>query len=363
MKKVSLNKTFYSTFLRSPEDVLEQVGLIYISDHDLTIKRHAKGKKFIYKRRGKQIKNENRLKRIESLVIPPAWTETQISHLKNGHIQAVGRDEKSRKQYIYHPTWNDIRNQTKFYKMYKFGEVLPIIRARVNTDLLQKKWSRSKVIALVIRLMEETHIRIGNKQYAKRNETYGLTTLRKKHVDIENNNLVFEFVGKKGKEHKITLNNKRLVKLVNQCEEIPGWDLFKYFDEDNVKQTVDSTMINNYIHEASGQFFTAKDFRTWSASLICFERLKKYSDSKTKKARKKSLLKAIDYTSKKLGNTRSVSRNYYIHPSVISSYKKQTLDKHLKSTEKSLKKIEFFTSSENSLLKLIENYTPTVKGN
>ena len=208
------------------------------------------------------------------MVIPPNWKNVRICHLENGHLQVIGFDDKNRKQYLYHPSWSKIRNQTKFFKMAAFGKVLPKIRRQVDQDLDLPGMTKRKVLALIIRLMEETHIRIGNEYYARNNKTYGLSTLRTRHVKTYGNKLKFDFVGKKGKEHSVTLENKKLVKLVNQCEELPGWELFKYYDESGNKQIIDSGMINEYIQEISGSLFSAKDFRTWSATKIFFETLK-----------------------------------------------------------------------------------------
>ncbi len=200
--------------LTEPEKVIDQYNLIYVKDNDFPIYRKRWGKGFTYSYSGKTLKDKDELKRIKSLVIPPMWNDVKITHLKTGHLQAVGRDAKHRKQYRYHAKWIKIRNQTKFYKMYNFGKQLPLIRKKVDEDLDQKGWSKSKVIALIIRLMEETHIRIGNEQYAKRNKSYGLSTLRKRHVEVNSSTLKFEFVGKKGKEHTVTIRNRKLVKLV-----------------------------------------------------------------------------------------------------------------------------------------------------
>lgn len=360
MPQVKVNKTFLSTFLTSPQDVLNQLNLIYTTDEVLTIQRIKQGKKFIYKRRGRSITNKRRLERFESMVIPPAWHSVKISHIKNAHILALGRDEKNRKQYIYHPVWKEIRNQTKFYKLYEFGNILPKIRKTVEVHLRDKVWTKNKVSALVIRLLEETHIRIGNKFYANKNKTYGLSTFRSKHVDVYKDGLVFEFVGKKGKEHRIPLKNKKLIKLVNQCEEIPGWELFKYYDEQGEKQVFDSGMVNRYIHDISEDYFTAKDFRTWSATVICFETLKKIGIKENKKKRDKKLIKAIDKVAKSLGNTRSVSRNYYIHPVIMDSYENKTIQKAFEYADSIKKNTPHFSASEAAVMKLIKNYRPKI---
>lgn len=208
--------------IKTPHLVLEKLDLVYISNEQLTIERCKCEEGFIYKKKGRCIKRKSELKRINSLVLPPAWQNVQISDLPNAHLQAVGLDDRNRKQYRYHPKWNLIRNQTKFYKIAEFGSKLPSIRKQVDEDLERKEWGREKVVALVIRLMEETHIRIGNEKYAKDNKSYGLSTLRKRHINIDKNSLRFEFVGKKGIQHTITTKNKKLIKLVSRCEEIPG---------------------------------------------------------------------------------------------------------------------------------------------
>lgn len=210
----------------NPETAIETLDLVYVNPHQLSIQRKKKGKQFSYIKNGQLVSDKTELSRIASLVIPPAWKQVKISTLSNGHLQATGRDAKSRKQYRYHPKWNKIRNQTKFYKMANFGQALPEIRDQVEKDIIQPTWTKSKVLDLVINLMEETHIRIGNHYYAQKNKTNGLTTLRNKHVHLFKDKLRFKFTGKKGKEHSISLRNKRLVHLVSKCEEIPGWELF-----------------------------------------------------------------------------------------------------------------------------------------
>jgi len=360
MEKVNFNKSFYKKILKNPEETIKYFDLVYINDSKLNIKRVRQGKSFLYENDKNIIKDENILNRIKSLVIPPAWEKVRVASLDNGHLQAVGRDLKSRKQYRYHPKWNKIRNQTKFYKMHDFGLLLPKIRKKVNKDLAQKTWNKSKVLALVVKLLEETHIRIGNEQYAKRNKTYGLTTLRTKHLLKENNKLRFEFTGKRGKHHKITIRNKKLIRLINKCEEIPGWELFQFYDESGIKQSVESSMINDYLHEISGEFFTAKDFRTWSASLICFETLRSFGVEKEEKQQKKNILEAIDLAAKGLGNTRNVSRKYYIHPEIFNRYNDSSISKYFNFSTDDIKDNVQLSASEKSLLRLIKSYQPVI---
>ena len=349
-------KKILTSFLAEPETCIEDFDLVYVNDVDLSITRETKKDSFVYYKNRQPLTNKSDLKRIEELVIPPKWKKVRISSLKNGHLQAVGRDDKNRKQYLYHPKWNELRNKTKFFKMVDFGKSLPKIRAKVQNDLKQKEWTLTKVLALIITLLEETHIRIGNSQYEKRNKTYGLTTLRSRHLTKEENKLRIEFTGKRGKEHRITIKNKKLIKLVNQCQEIPGWKLFQYFDAFGEKREIDSSQVNEYIQSISGNLFTAKDFRTWSASLICFNSLYDFGIEKDVNKNKKNILTSIDFAAKELGNTRSVCRQYYVHPNIISTYQDSTIKPYFNSIDLSTKSNPHFTPSEQSLLKLFKNY-------
>src|SRR5699024_2984005 len=221
----------------------------------------------------KKIKDPQALKRFKELVIPPAWENVRICPFTNGHLQVIGLDDKGRKQYRYHPQWNQIRNSTKFFRMLAFGESLSAIRTQVKKDLKQPKMTKRKCLALVISLMEETHIRIGSDYYAQKNQSYGLSTMRDKHVKHPGDSIKFEFTGKKGVKQSVEVADERLQKLIIQCEEIPGWELFQYYDEDGEHHTIDSGMVNEYLHEISGNAFTAKDFRTWAASKIFLEEI------------------------------------------------------------------------------------------
>lgn len=343
--------------IADPFQAVELANLVYVSEEHLSISRKKVGRGFSYFHKGQRLKDEKTVERIKSLVIPPAWQEVNITHLKNGHLQVVGRDEKNRKQYIYHPTWSKLRNETKFFKMAAFGENLPKIRKQVDKDLDLPDMNRRKVLALILRLMEETHIRIGNQYYANKNKTYGLSTFRTRHVKTFKNRLKFEFIGKKGKEHSITVKNKRLIKLVNQCEEIPGWELFKFYDENGEKQAIDSGMINEYIHEISGDLFSAKDFRTWSASKIFFETLHELGYTEEEKQNKKNLLKAFDASAEGLGNTRAVCRSYYVHPRIVNTYETGEIVPYFEIAEKDNKKENsLITNTEKAMLELIKKY-------
>ena len=354
-----INTTVVNKLMHHPEEVIEHLDLVYVADDQMPIIRLKHKEHFTYLLHNKPLKDSSEtLKRIEALGIPPAWQNVKITHLPNGHLQAVGRDTKQRKQYRYHPLWIKARKQTKFYRMASFGKALPSIRKQVDKDLEQTKWCQTKVLALVIRLMEETHIRIGNEQYAQRNQTYGLSTLRKRHIDISKERLKFNFKGKRGKAHSITLRNKRLIRLVSQCEDIPGWELFHYYDSEGTKQNIDSGMVNTYIKNISGKHFTAKDFRTWAAGVVFFNALMDRKPANTKKAIKKTLLEAYDATAKALGNTRNVCRKSYVHPLLPLAYEKGELTPYFKEAQQPGVSQNYFSPSEKSVLDLISNYTP-----
>lgn len=344
--------------LKNPVEAARIANLIYVTDNKLTIRRHKHGRGFYYTKDGEKILDKKSIKRFKSLVIPPAWKKVKITHLDNGHLQVVGRDEKNRKQYRYHPSWSEIKNKTKFFKMIAFGNVLPTIRTQIEKDLKLKTMTKRKCLALVLKLMEETHIRIGNEYYAKKNKTYGISTMRTKHLDILDNAIQFEFVGKKGKKHVIKIKSKKLRKLVMQCEEIPGWELFQYYDEDGKHHSVDSGMVNDYIHELSGDLFSAKDFRTWAASKLFFESLYEIGLPSSKKEAASNILTAYDKAAEGLGNTRSVCKNYYVHPILPEKYKDGTIEFYLKKLnhEDGIKSIDHFSPTETVLLQMLSQF-------
>lgn len=345
------------TLMNDPQEAVRLANLTYVSERHLSIERKRRGRGFAYFKSDRKINDDSTITRIKKLVIPPAWKNVRITHLENGHLQVVGRDEKDRKQYMYHPTWSNIRNQTKFFKMASFGKMLPKIRKQVEEDLNLDGMPKRKVLALVIRLMEETHIRIGNSYYAKNNKTYGLSTFRTKHVKTFENGLKFEFIGKKGKEHSITVENRALVELINQCEEIPGWELFKFYDENGQKQVIDSGMVNDYIHELSGELFSAKDFRTWSATKIFFETLREAGYTEEEKDNKKHILEAFDAAAEGLGNTRAVCRSYYVHPKVVETYENGGIQPYFKKV-KDDHEVDYtqLSETEKAILKLIKDF-------
>ena len=341
-----------------PEEVLSQYNLTYAYDEDLAIIRKKQGKRFIYLLNGERLIESAELERIKKLVIPPMWENVKISSLENSHLQAVGRDARNRKQYLYHANWNKIRNTTKFYKMYSFGKTLPLIRKQIDLDLKRKTWSKEKVVALVIRLMEETHIRIGNSYYEKENKSYGLTTLRKRHVNIFKDKMKIQFTGKKGIEHSITVRNKKIIKLVSRCEELPGWELFKFIDENGERKVIKSNHVNEYLHNICGKNFTAKDFRTWSASMSFFNSLLQLEKATSENEIKSNILKGYECTAVALGNTKTVCRQYYVHPIIVDAYQNGELYKSFNRVKKSNAVSSYFSPSEKEVLKLFKTYEP-----
>ena len=304
-----------------PAASAEAAGLRYVSDTMPGIRRKKNGRGFTYvSPEGKTIKDAAQLARIRALAIPPAYTDVWICPTPNGHIQATGRDARGRKQYRYHPKWREARDETKFGRILTFTEVLPRIRKRVKRDLGRPGLSRDKVLATVVQLLDCTGIRIGNDEYARANRSFGLTTLRDRHVEVSGSNIRFEFRGKSGKAHSVSLNDRRLARIVQRCQALPGEDLFQYIDDEGVRQTIGSGDVNDYLRAASGQEFTAKDFRTWSGTKLAVMALAEIGPWTSKRQAKSNVLRAIDAVAEQLNNTRAVCRKYYIHPCVLDGY-------------------------------------------
>lgn len=303
--------------------------LKYVSDTQPGISRYKKGRGYMYMFEGKLLRKKDDIKRIRSLAIPPSWTSVWICPLPNGHIQATGLDLRKRKQYRYHPLWSVLRNETKFHRLLEFGKALPALRKQLAIDLNQRNLTASKVIATVVSLMERTYIRVGSCEYEKQNGSHGITTLKDKHVVIAGDTIRFSFKGKKGVCHDITLKSKRLARIVKNCREIPGSELFQYYDEEGNKHPVDSGMINSYIKDTTGMDFTSKDFRTWAGSLNLLRSLRAIGEAVTAADSKKNIVAALDEVSLKLGNTRTVCKKYYVHPQLIALYEENSLKKYL----------------------------------
>jgi DNA topoisomerase I len=307
-----------------------EARLRYVNDSMGGIERVKKGNGFAYYYKGKILKDSDELTRIRKLAIPPAWTRVWICPYSNGHIQATGFDVRNRKQYRYHALWSVVRNETKFHRMYAFGKALPALRLRIEEDLQRKKLDQEKVLATIISLMERTYIRVGNEDYNKLYGSHGITTLQDNHVKISGSEIRFSFTGKKGIQQTVTLKNARLARMVKQCRDIPGKILFQYFDEEGKRQPVESGMVNEYIKVATDGDFTAKDFRTWAGTLNLLRALCCLGEASNKSKCKKNLVMALDEVSRKLGNTRSVCKKYYVHPGLIELYENNSLTRHMK---------------------------------
>lgn len=308
-----------------PAASAKAAGLRYVTDRKPGIRRHARqqgGKDFEYTvdPGGDVLTDEATLGRIKSLVIPPAWTDVWICKQPSGHLQATGRDARGRKQSRYHPKWREARDETKYERMIKFATALPRIRERVNHDLKLPGLPRNKVLATLVSVMELTHIRVGNEEYAKENNSYGLTTLRHKHVEVHGADVTFEFQGKSRVHHTISLHDRRLARIIKQCEDMPGYELFQFVDHDGNRHHLHSEDVNAYLREISGEHFTAKDFRTWAGTLLASEMLRNLGPSETAKQAKKNVVEAIKKVAKELGNTPAVCRKAYVHPAVLEAY-------------------------------------------
>ncbi|HEU5315256.1 MAG TPA: DNA topoisomerase IB [Chloroflexota bacterium] len=307
--------------LLDPVASAEAAGLRYVSDHTAGIRRKKDGEGFTYvKPDGEKVSDERTLVRIKSLAIPPAWTDVWICPSANGHIQATGRDAKGRKQYRYHPRWREVRDAVKYDKMLDFARALPRIRKRVEQDLSRPGMPREKVLAAVVKLLEQTKIRVGNGEYAAQNKSYGLTTLQDRHVKVEGTTLRFKFKGKSGKEHEVELQDRRLAKIVRACRDLPGQELFQYVDEEGVRRDVTSGDVNAYIREIAGEEFSAKDFRTWAGTVLAARFLRECERCETESEGKKVLVRCIEAVAAELGNTVAVCRKCYVHPAVLEAY-------------------------------------------
>jgi len=309
-----------------PKVTAKAVGLRYSlsSDKGYYRKRKANGFSFIDET-GATVKDKDALERIKKLVIPPAWENVWISPYENGHLQVTGTDVKGRKQYRYHPEWNKIRNQSKFFRLRRFALALPHIREQVEKDLKRAGLPYEKIVALVVKLIELTNIRIGNDAYKKLYGSFGLTTMRDRHVKFDGATVMFDFVGKKGVKHKIKLQSRRMANLVKKCQDIPGQELFQYLDHDGHRHTIGSGDINNYLKQISGEDFTAKDFRAWAGSLNALCAFNELGEFESVADFKRKVVSVLDSVAEKLGNTRTVCKKYYVHPTVVAAYEKGTL--------------------------------------
>ncbi|HEX2939671.1 MAG TPA: DNA topoisomerase IB [Rhodopila sp.] len=295
--------------------------LRYVTDQSKGIRREPTADGFDYfGPDGHRITDEEELARIRKLAIPPAYQDVWICPYANGHLQATGRDARGRKQYRYHPRWREVRDEAKYSRMLVFGKVLPKIRAQVEADLARRGLPREKVLAAIVRLLESTLIRVGNEEYVKQNKSFGLTTMRTRHVKVEGGRIRFDFRGKSGTEHHIDLRNRKLAGVVRRCQDLPGQELFQYLDEANQPHTIDSDDVNDYLQAISGEPITAKDFRTWAATNLAALALQQFEAFDTEAKAKKNVVQAVESVSKMLGNTPAICRKCYIHPAIFDGY-------------------------------------------
>ena len=342
--------------IAAPVEAAKAAGLRYVTDATPGIHRKRAGKHFSYiGLDGKPIHDEDILKRIRSLGIPPAWKNVWICPNPRGHIQATGRDAKGRKQYRYHPKWREIRDETKYDRMIAFGEALPTIRAHVEQDLKRSGLPREKVLATIVRLLDLTSIRIGNEEYARENGSFGLTTMQEKHVDVEGSTVEFHFRGKSGKEHLIDVKDRQLARIIKRFQDLPGRELFQYRDEDKELRTVTSDDVNDYLQQISGQEFTAKDFRTWAGTVAATCALLDLGEYESQTQAKKNVVRAIETAAQHLGNTPAICRKSYVHPEILDAYLNGSLLQAVKQDEQAIvEALHGLRPEEVSLLAFLE---------
>jgi DNA topoisomerase-1 len=339
-----------------PQEAATAAGLRYVSDRSPGLRRRKAGKAFAYTTAdGRAVGDARTLTRIRSLVIPPAWADVWICPDPRGHIQAVGRDARGRKQYRYHPRWRESRDEAKYGRMVAFGRTLPRIRARVDEDLARSGLTREKVLAAVVRLLERTLIRVGNEEYARANRSFGLTTLRSRHVDVAGRRIRFQFRGKSGKKHEIGIEDGGLSRIVRRCQELPGQELFQYADASGHRRSVRSEDVNRYLRAITGQPFTAKDFRTWGGTVRAAFSLAQGDPVTALSKARQNVVRAIEEVAKRLGNTPSICRKCYVHPAVVDAYMEGALREALGRRRKSVARaVAGLTPHESAVLRLLE---------
>jgi DNA topoisomerase I len=353
---VSLETSDTSAAIVDPKDAAESVGLRYVTDARPGIRRTKRGKGFAYSRvDGTLLSETDVLKRIKSLAIPPAWTDVWICPFRDGHIQATGRDAKARKQYRYHPRFREVRDSTKYEHVVAFADALPAIRRRVDNDMSLRGLPREKVLATIVHLLETTLIRVGNDEYAERNNSYGLTTLKNRHVAIAGSEVRFRFTGKSGKQWSLRVRDRRVAKIIKSCQELPGQELLQYVDEGGKSQDVTSTHVNDYLKEITQKDITAKDFRTWAGTVLAAMALSELESFDSAAQAKRNLRAAIETVAAKLGNTPTICRTCYVHPEVMNSYMDGNLVLEIKSrAERELRReIQALKPEEAAVLALL----------
>ena len=341
---------------RDPVTSAKQAGLHYSTDSGPGIRRIKRGKSFAYVHPdGKSVRDPGTLERIRTLVIPPAWRDVWIARDPLGHLQVTGTDARGRKQYRYHPRWRAVRDETKYNRMLEFGRALPIIRRRTQADLRRQGLPREKVLAAVVQLLEKTFIRVGNDEYARSNHSYGLTTMRDGHVRIAGSKVKFIFRGKSGVEHDLELDDTRLARIVKQCRDLPGQELFQYRDADGHVVDIGSADVNAYLQDITGRDFTSKDFRTWAGTVLAATLLREYESVDSQARAKKNIVRAVEEVAKKLGNTKAVCRKCYIHPAIFDAYLDGTISKAVaQRAARAAKSIGRVTAAEAAVLGLLQ---------
>ncbi|MGF1512250.1 MAG: DNA topoisomerase IB [Elainellaceae cyanobacterium] len=344
--------------MNSVSTVARKLGLRYVSDSQPGIRRQKVGRGFSYfDVEGNRIKDRAERDRLKQLPIPPSWRDVWICPVENGHLLATGRDAKGRKQYRYHPEWRKMRNEIKFERLQTFGRLLSRIREQTDAHLRMHGLPRQKVLALVVKLLETTLIRIGNVEYARENDSYGLTTLRTKHVDIEGSQVEFEFTGKSGVDHHIELTDRRLARIIKRCYEIPGYTLFQYIDENGDRQNIDSGDVNDYLQALTGEDLTAKEFRTWGGTVLAALALGEQELEESETAAKQRVVAAIKSVAKQLGNRPATCRKYYVHPRIPEAYLSGDLAPLMQSAEQTIERLERY---ECAVLELIDSWRSAI---
>lgn len=343
------------TQIDSPESA-KAAGLVYVNPDQPGIRRHGTPKHFHYTLpNGRSLTDKDELARIKRLAIPPAWKDVWICPKRNGHLQATGYDVRGRKQYRYHPHWRQVRDETKYNRMIDFARNLPTIRKRIEKDLKLPGLPREKVLATVIKILETGLIRVGNEEYAKSNKSFGLTTMQDRHVAVKGATIRFQFRGKSGKHHQVDIEDRRLAKIVANCQAIPGQELFQYIGDDGKNRDITSSDVNDYLREIAKSDFTAKDFRTWGGTVLAAMALQEFEKFDTKAQAKKNLLRAIEAVAQRLGNTPAICRKCYIHPFIIDSYLDGTMiGVFKKRAEQQLSKVHSLKPEEAAVLAFLQ---------
>jgi DNA topoisomerase I len=332
-------------------------GLRYISPNGHGIHRNRRGKGFVYTNSaGNAVRDAKTLTRIRSLVIPPAWQNVWICSDALGHIQAIGKDKRGRKQYRYHPQWRKVRDQNKYDRLIDFAKALPKIRHHVRRDIRQPGLPREKVLGAVVQLLEITLIRVGNEEYARTNHSYGLTTMRNRHVAVKGASIHFEFRGKSGIEHTVDLHDSRLARIISACQHLPGQELFEYVDDDGTRHSIRSDEVNDYLQGITKEDFTAKEFRTWAGTVLAVTQLRQLLPFRSQTQAKKNVVTAIRSVAKRLGNTIAVCRKCYVHPVVVTAYLDGTLLAISNETEATGSNSRSLRAAENAMVKLLRDW-------